>query len=471
MSPATPTGAPSASPLDLIVVGAGLTGLVAAHRAQRAGLQVRVIEAASRAGGVIGSVQRDGFLFERGPNSAMDTSPLIGELVNELGLQSQLRWASEASNKRYVVRDGRLIPLPMSPGAFFSTPLFSFNAKLGLLAELFKGPSDPGLEESIAAFVRRRLGNEFLDYAIDPFVSGIYAGDPEQISVKAAFPKLHALEQRWGSLIRGQILGARERKRAKETAKNTAKSFSFQGGMQVLTDALAAAIGGVTLQTRATALQRDLQGLYTVRAEQQGQAVSWQARRVLLATAAGPLVDLLRPHAADAAAALEDIAYAPVASVASAYRRADIVHPLDGFGCLLPGLEKRRVLGVLFSSSMFEARAPQAHALVTTFIGGRRHPDLPGMAEDQIAALAHAEHGALLGTRGQPLWQEVTRWPRAIPQYTLGHLGRVARAQMVEQALPGVHLCASWLGGVAVGDCVRNGHQVALKLIAELKAA
>ncbi len=469
MSSAVKSGAPHASPLDLIVVGAGLSGLVAAHRAQRAGLQVQVIEAGVRAGGVIGSAQRDGFLFERGPNSAMDTSPLIGELIEELGLQAQLRWASAASDKRYVVRGGRLIPLPLSPGAFFATPLFSINAKLGLLAEPFKGPSDPALEESIATFVRRRLGSEFLDYAIDPFVSGIYAGDPEQISVKAAFPKLHALEQRWGSLIRGQILGARERKRAKETAKNTAKSFSFLGGMQVLPDALAAALGSVVLQTRVTALERDLHGIYTVRAEHQGQPASWRARRVLLAMAAGPVAELVRPHAADAAAALDAIAYAPVATVASAYRSADLLHPLDGFGCLLPGLEKRRVLGILFNSSMFDGRAPQGHALLTTFIGGRRHPELPAMAEEQIAALAHAEHGALLGTRGEPLWQVVTRWPRAIPQYTLGHLGRVARAQVVEQALPGVHLCASWRGGVAVGDCVRNGHQAGLAVIAALK--
>lgn len=466
MNAAMTPGTPGAPALDLIVVGAGLSGLVAAHRAQCAGLQVRVIDAAPRAGGVIGSARRDDFLFERGPNSAMDTSPLIGELITELGLESELRWASAASNKRYVVRDGRLIPLPMSPGAFFATPLFSANAKLGLLAEVFKGPSDPALEESIAQFVRRRLGDEFLDYAIDPFVSGIYAGDPEQISVKAAFPKLHALEQRWGSLIRGQILGARERRRAKETAKNTAKSFSFLGGMQVLTDALAKAVGGVELQTRVTALERDPQGLYTVRADQQGQPVSWRARHVLLAMAAPAVAELVRPHAADAAAALDAIGYAPVATVASAYRSADLRHPLDGFGCLLPGLEKRRVLGVLFNSSMFEGRAPQGHALLTTFIGGRRQPDLPGMAEEQIAALAHAEHGALLGTRADPLWQVVTRWPRAIPQYTLGHLTRVARAQVLEQALPGVHLCASWLGGVAVGDCVRNGHQVALAVIA-----
>ncbi len=469
MNSAHSPGAPGDPVLDLIVVGAGLSGLVAAHRAQRAGLQVLVIEAGLRAGGVIGSVHRDGFLFERGPNSAMDTSPLIGELIDELGLRSELRWASEASNKRYVVRDGRLIPLPMSPGAFFSTRLFSANAKLGLLAEVFKGASDPALEESIAQFVRRRLGREFLDYAIDPFVSGIYAGDPEQISVKAAFPKLHALEQRWGSLIRGQILGARERKRAKETAKNTAKSFSFLGGMQVLTDALASSVGGVVLRTRATALERNREGIITVHAEQLGRPVNWRARQVLLATAAQAVADLVRPHVADAAAALDTIDYAPVASVASAYCKADLQHPLDGFGCLLPGLEKRHVLGVLFNSSMFEGRAPAGHALLTTFVGGRRQPELPGMAEEQIAALAHTEHGPLLGTQAQPLWQVVTRWPRAIPQYTLGHLGRVAQARGVEQALPGVRLCASWLGGVAVGDCVRNGHQVALDLIAAHK--
>ncbi len=466
MTSTAPNGASDAPPLDLIVVGAGLSGLVAAFRAQRAGLKVLVIESASRPGGVIGSVQRDGFLFERGPNSAMDTSPLIGELVADLGLQQQLRWASAAADKRYVVRGGQLIPLPMSPGAFVSTPLFSGGAKLGLLAEAFKPASDPQVEESIAAFVRRRLGQEFLDYAIDPFVSGIYAGDPQQISVRAAFPKLHALEQRWGSLIRGQILGARERKRAKEKAKNTAKSFSFLGGMQTLTDALAKALGGVMLNTRATGLARGLDGLTTVQAEQHGQAVGWRARHVVLAVGAAAAADLVRPHAADAAAALGAIDYAPVATVASAYSASDIVHPLDGFGCLLPSLEQRRVLGVLFSSSMFEARAPAGSVLLTTFIGGRRHPDLAALPEDKIAALAHGEHGALLGTRGAPRWQEVTRWQRAIPQYTLGHLSRVARAQVVERALPGVHLCASWLGGVAVGDCVRNGHQAGQAVVA-----
>jgi len=455
---------------DAVVVGAGISGLVAAHRLKRAGFRVQLLDAGEQPGGVIGTVTRDGCLFERGPNSALDTTPLIGELVNELGLTSAMRFASDVAEKRYVVRGGVLTALPTSPGAFLSTRLFSTAAKLALLREPFLRPAAPDAEESIAGFVRRRLGSEFLDYAIDPFVAGIYAGDPEQISVRAAFPKLYALEQRWGSLIRGQILGASERKRLKETAKNTAKSFSFAGGMQTLTEALAVAVGNVALHTRATRLERDADGLFTLRAEQQGQAAEWRARSVVLATAADRTATLVREHVADAAAALESIAYAPVATVASAYATSAIAHPLDGFGCLVPRKEQRRVLGVLFSSSMFEGRAPAGTALLTTFIGGQRHPELPGLPQADIAALAHAEHGVLLGAHDAPLFQAVTRWPRAIPQYTLGHLARVARAEAAARALPGLFLCASWKGGVSVGDCIRNGHLEADAVAAWLRA-
>ena len=451
-------GAASKRVFDVIVVGAGISGLVAAHRLKLAGRDVRVIDAGARPGGVIGSVARDGCRFERGPNSALDTTPLIGELVASLGLAGELRFASEAAEKRYVVRTGVLTALPTTPGAFLSSRLFSPSAKLALLREPFLRAAAPEVEESIAAFVRRRLGTEFLDYAIDPFVAGIYAGDPEQISVRAAFPKLHALEQRWGSLMRGQIFGARERRRQKETAKNSAKSFSLAGGMQVLTDALAATLGPIALHTRATRLERDAGGTFTLRAECEGEPLAWRARAVVLATPADRVAALVREHAGDAAAALDAVAYAPVATVASAYAASAIAHPLDGFGCLVPRKERRRVLGVLFSSTMFEGRAPAGTALLTTFIGGQRQPELAGLAEADIAALAHAEHTALLGARDEPLFQAVTRWPRAIPQYTLGHLERVARAQAATRVLPGLFLCASWKGGVSVGDCIRNGH-------------
>jgi oxygen-dependent protoporphyrinogen oxidase len=356
------------------------------------------------------------------------------------------------------VRNGRLTPLPTSPAAFFATPLFSASAKLALLREIFIAAAPAQAEESIAGFVRRRLGSQFLDYAIDPFVAGIYAGDPEAISVRAAFPKLHALEQRYGSLIRGQILGARERRRQKAVAKNTAKSFSFALGMQQLTDALAAALVGLQLQARALRIERDAAGLFTLHAEQAGVPRPWRARALVLALPADAAAALLQPHCADAAAALRAIAYAPVATVASAYAAGDVGHALDGFGCLVPRKEGRRVLGVLFSSSMFEGRAPAGAALLTTFVGGQRSPDLVALPEEEIAELVHQEHAALLGARGRPSFQAVTRWPRAIPQYTLGHLGRVARAEAAQRVLPGLFFCANWKGGVSVGDCIRNGH-------------
>lgn len=455
---------------DAVVVGAGISGLVAAYRLQGAGWTVQVLDAAARPGGVIGSVSRDGCLYERGPNSALDTTPLIGELVAALGLGSHLRFASKTADKRYVVRGGVLTPLPTSPGAFFATPLFAASAKLALMREIFVAPSPPQAEESIAAFVRRRLGTEFLDYAIDPFVAGIYAGDPEQISVRAAFPRLHALEQRWGSLIRGQILGARERRRQKEAAKNTAKSFSFALGMQQLTDALAAALSHVQLKARATRIERDAAGVFTLHAEAAGAPVAWRARTLVLATPADATAALVAEHQPDAAAALASIDYAPVATVASAYAAGAIAHALDGFGCLVPRKEHRRVLGVLFSSSMFDGRAPAGTALLTTFVGGMRNPDLPGLPEADIATLAREEHATLLGARGQPIFQTVTRWPRAIPQYTLGHLGRVARAEAAQRALPGLFFCANWRGGVSVGDCIKNGHLEADAVAAWLRA-
>ena len=454
---------------DVVVVGAGISGLVAAHQIRRAGLQVQVLDAGSAPGGVIASVQYQGCLYERGPNSAMDTTPLIGELVQTLGLQARWRLASAVSNTRYVVRGGSLMALPVSPGAFFSTPLFSTSAKLALLREPFVARCAADVEESIADFVRRRLGAEFLDYAIDPFVAGIYAGDPERISVRAAFPKLHALEQRWGSLIKGQILGGRERRRQKETAKNTAQSFAFDGGMQVLTDALASAVGPVQQDTRVTRLQRDAQGLFTLHAQQAGQPATWRARAVVLATPADVAAGLLREQAGDAADALDRIDYAPVATVATAYPRAGIAHALDGFGCLVPRKEGRRVLGILFSSSMFEGRAGPGTVLLTSFVGGLRQPQLPLLPEGEIAALVADEHQALLGARQAPLFQRVTRWPRAIPQYTLGHLARLAQAEAAQQALPGLFFCANWKGGVSVGDCIKSGHLGAEAVAAHLR--
>jgi oxygen-dependent protoporphyrinogen oxidase len=457
--------------IDVLVIGAGLSGLVAAYRAKRAGLGVAVFEARSRPGGVIGSERRAGALFERGPNSGLDTTPLINAMLADLGIAAERVDGSKASSRRYVVRGGQLVPLPMSPGAFLSTPLFSFGAKVRLFAEPFIGKSPPDAEESIAQFVRRRLGAEFLDYAIEPFVAGIYAGDPETLSVLAAFPRLHALEQRYGGLIKGAIMGARERRKSADKSKNAASSFSFRDGMQTLTDALARAIGNVDCEVNVQRVQRLSDGSFVVAGQRFGMAFERAARAVVIATPAYAAAEMVRDLAPVAASALKDIPYPPVTVVASAYRRRDILHPLDGFGFLAPAKERPAVLGTLFSSTMFENRAPSEVAVLTTFVGGRRNPELATAGDAEVRSAVHVELSHLVGAGAEPMWSEVTRWDRAIPQYTMGHLQRIAKVEEAERAMPGLYFCANYRGGVSIGDCVKAGHATADRLAAQLGAA
>ena len=456
---------------DVIVVGAGVSGLTTAYRLARKGCRVRVLEIAPRVGGSVGSGRHDGMLWESGPNSGMDTTPLINELLDDLGIREQRADARKISDRRFIVRDGRLIPLPMSPPAFFATPLFSAGTKFGLLREPFIARSKPDVEESVSAFVRRRLGSEFLDYAIEPFVSGVFAGNPDQLSVQAAFPKLFQLEQRYGGLIRGLILGARERKRQREKSKNNAKSFSFVDGMQTLTDALARGIAssGSVVETdiRVGGIAYDARGYWTVlciRGGGQGSE-TYRARSVALSVPAGATAELLEslnaPWADDAVQALRSISYAPVSVVVSGWQSDAVKHPLDGFGFLAPRKENRRILGTLFSSSMFDHRADEKNAVLTTMIGGIRAPELAASDDVVLQTMAEGDLASLIGVQGKPLWTRISRHPQAIPQYTLGHLERVRRVDAVRAHAPGLFFCCNWRGGISVGDCIKNGCQTA----------
>jgi oxygen-dependent protoporphyrinogen oxidase len=458
------------SDCDVLVVGAGISGLTAAFQLTRRGLAVEVIDAGFRPGGVIGTERREGVLYERGPNSILDTGPFINELLGELSVLSERVEISTIAAKRFLVRAGRLNALPTTPFAFVTTRLFSAGAKLRLLKEPFVRRAPANTEESVAQFVVRRLGREFLDYAVEPFVAGVYAGDPAELSLSAAFPRLHEIERRYGGLIRGQILGAGERARSRAKAKNVAPSFSFREGLQTLTDVLARRIGRVATGTRAVRLSREPDGTIVVAAEHEGATFHRRARAVVLSVPADRAASLVRDFAPDAACALEEIPYAGVVSVAQSYRRSDVLHPLDGFGVLAPRVEKRRILGTLFSSSLFDGRATKGNVLFTTFIGGRRDPDLLARPDEDLAAIVREELAALVGARGTPVFCAITRWPQAIPQYTLGHLDRIRRAEQAQQALPGLYLCASYRGGVAVGDCMKSGRETAQAVAAYLGA-
>lgn len=444
---------------DVVIAGAGISGLACALWLQRRGARATLLEKSAVPGGAMTSARVDGYLVERGPNSALETTPLFAELFEAAGVQAEKVNANTAASKRYILRGGRLIPLPMSPPAFLATPLFSLGAKLRLFREPFIARGEG--EETVAQFVRRRLGPEFLDYAINPFVAGVYAGDPERLSVPAAFPRLAELEKKYGSLIRGQIQGARERRRRAEKSKQSAPMFSFRDGMGTLPIAIAAKLADLRLGVTVDALERAADG-YRVRArDASGQSAEVAARCVVLAMPAHVTAPLVQPLAPDAADALAGIEYPPVAVVATAYRREPGMHPLDGFGFLIPAKENRRILGTLFSSTLFPGRAPEGRVLLTSFVGGMRQPELARQNEPDLVAMVADEQRELLGCPAAPEFARVTLWPRAIPQYAPGHLQRMARLDEAERQLPGLYFCANYRGGISVGDCVKSAHAMA----------
>lgn len=453
---------------DAVVVGGGLSGLAVAHALQRSGRRVAVLEAAERAGGVLATLTRDGFRYETGANSAIDGTPIIDALLAELRIADQRIDASPAAANRYIVRDGKLEALPASPGGLPGSKAFSLRGKLRLLREPFIARAPQGREESVAAFVERRLGREMLDYAVDPFVSGIYAGDPARLSLPAAFPRLYALEQQHGSLLRGVTATARERKRNGEPRPARPKSFSFRDGMQTLPDALARGLRGLETGTMVTALALSPPEGYAVSGMRNGAPLRLHTRAIVIATPAPDAARLIAPHDEDAASTLASIEYAPVAVVASAYRRDDVAHALDGFGMLVPSRERRRILGTLFSSSLFDHRAPAGHVLLTTFAGGRRNPQMVAEDDASLAQIVERELAELLGARA-PLWNAIRRWTRAIPQYDLGHGHRIERIVQGIAKRPGWFFCGSWKDGVSVGDRLASAERVAQSVHAFLQ--
>jgi oxygen-dependent protoporphyrinogen oxidase len=443
---------------DVVVIGAGLSGLVAAHTLHRRGVVVRVLESGERPGGVIASIRSEGFLHETAANSALDNQPAVGELIESLGLKNE-RLDVPAGARRYVVRDGKPVVLPGSPPALVATRAFGLAGKLRLLCEPLVARGDPSREESIAEFALRRLGREVLDYAVDPFVSGVYAGDPARISASAAFPRLVALEREHGSLVRGQLAQARAR-----GAPARSRSFSFRAGMQCLTDALAAGLPAIDYGARASSLRPRPDGGYALDVERAGGLRErLDADALVLAIPAYAASELARPAFAAAATVLDQVEYAPVAIVATGYARGDVAHPLDGFGMLVPSVERSDLLGTLFSSSLFPGRALPGQVLLTSFVGGARRPELAMADEGALATSVDAELARLLGA-GTPLWRRIVRWPRAIPQYTLGHGRRMAELDAALASEARLRLVGNWRGGVAVGDCIANARASAESL-------
>ncbi|MEY4938817.1 MAG: hypothetical protein RIQ93_552 [Verrucomicrobiota bacterium] len=441
----------------IAVLGGGITGLTAAWQLQRSGLTPVVFEKNGRMGGAIGAFQQDGWLHELGPNSLLEGSSEVARFIDELGLGSRRVYADAKASNRYILRGGRLTPMPTSPAAFLSTPLFSWGAKFALLGEPWRKRATADAEESVADFVIRRLGREFLDYAINPFVGGVYAGDPTQLAVRHAFPKLHALEQEHGSLIRGAL------KRRNTSGGPKGRIFSFPDGLEELPRSIAASLAEpVRLRTAVTDVRREGAG-WEISFEHAGSAGRETFAAVVCALPADALATLRIAGLARACPleTLREIEHPPVASVFTGFRREDVSHPLDGFGVLVPEVERRPLLGVLFSSTLFPARAPAGHVGLTTFVGGMRDPALAHRDESELLRVVGAELESMLGARGKPAFTHVQRWPRAIPQYTLGYQRFKDVISQVEAAAPGVFIGGNCRDGISLANCIESGRRLA----------
>lgn len=447
---------------SVAIIGAGVTGLTAAFYLQLRGLPVTVYEATDRVGGVIQSIREEGYLAEFGPNTILETSPRITQLVQDAGLGGRRLDPDPKAEARYVVRYRRPVAMPGSPLGFLTTRLFTAKAKLAVLREPFIPPRRDGQEESVAEFVVRRLGQEFLDQAIDALVAGVYAGDPYKLSVPQAFPKLGQLEARYGSLIKGQLFGARERKQRGEVAKDRAPKFSFDEGLQVLPDTLREKLGhAVRLGTTVTRLTQ-AGGDWELELRIRGEAGRASHRAVIYAGTAHGLAEMqLAAEAPLSFAPFAEIRYPPVASVVLGFRREDVVHPCAGFGMLIPKIEGFKILGTIFSSSLFPNRAPAGCLTLTSYVGGERYPELASEPFPALVALTCEDLRVLLGVKGQPTFQHVVVYPQAIPQYNLGY-GRYRELMaQIERRLPGLFLAGHYRDGISLGDTIVSAYAVA----------
>jgi oxygen-dependent protoporphyrinogen oxidase len=434
---------------DVLVIGGGISGLTTAFYLVRGGWRIVLLEASPRVGGSIETWTDGPWRFELGPNTVLENHESVTRLIREAGLEGEKVTASPSSKRRFLWKAGQLHALPSGPMGFLRTPLFPASAKLRLLREPWipRPAGDP--EETIATFVRRRLGQAFLDYAVGPFVSGVYAGDPERLSVRYAVPRIASLERDHGSLIRGALA------RRKGPAPGGAM-ISFREGLDQLPRTLARRIGDVRTGVACRRIIRTADGF---RAETDAGPV--EARQVVLAVPADAAAQLLDEATEGRSRDFAEIPYAAVALVSTGWRREDIAHPLGGFGFLAPRKEGLHVLGVLFPSEIFPGRAPEGHTVLTAFVGGRTEPEAAGWDDDRLMSTVLGELRQTVGVRGEPLIHTIRRWPRAIPQYEVGHGRFPDRAREIEAALPGLRIGGNFLHGVSVPDCIRNATELA----------
>jgi oxygen-dependent protoporphyrinogen oxidase len=445
-------------PRQVIVVGGGIAGLACAFRLQRLGVPVTLLEAADHVGGLVGTVEKDGLLLESGPQSFQGTDSIL-ELVRQVGIETELLTADPCA-PRYVLMRGKLHEIPVSPQALLTSSLLTPGSRWRIASEPFRKTRPPSKEESVADFVRRKFGNEILEYLVAPFVSGVYAGDPEKLSLRAAFPTLEEWERQYGSVLRGAM-----KSRPAKSKRVGPPLCSFRRGLATLARALGEKLG-TNLRTGARAIAFHGPGEasareYEIRFASNEQEETISARAVVLAAPAYAAAHLVNAVSSPLAHMLSGIAYAPVAVVAAAYHARQIGHSTDGFGFLVPRSEKLHTLGTVWNSSLFPGRGRDGMVVMTSFAGGSTEPEIVEKSAEEIAAIVQDENARVLQITGPPMACTVWRHLKALPQYNLGHGHVVEAIRDGERANPGLFFAANYLEGPALGKCIEVGNQTA----------
>ena len=447
-------------PNNAVVIGGGVSGLACAYQLKKLGVAVTLLEAAPRVGGLIETIEKDGFLFESGPQSFQGTETLLS-LNHELGIDDELSKADPGA-PRYILRQGQLRKVPMSPQSMLTTSLLSAGTRWKIVSEPFKRTRPPNEEESVADFVRRKFGHEILEYLVSPFVSGVYAGDPEKLSLRAAFPTVEEWEREYGSVLRGQM---KSRSSSSTPRKGPPPLCSFRRGLSTLMRAIAASLGDQARRGACVSAVRRTGSLsnttYEVRVTSGGQEETILTQAVVLATPAYAASHLVGSVAPPLASTLSGIAYASLAVVATAYHKKQAGAALDGFGVLIPRSEKHRTLGIVWNSSLFAGRAPEGQMVLTSFLGGATDPEIVAKTDDEIAAIVQDEHRRILGITGAPIASAVWKHEKALPQYNLGHGHAVQAIREAERATPGLYFAGNYLEGPSIGKCVEDGFETA----------
>jgi protoporphyrinogen/coproporphyrinogen III oxidase len=443
---------------QVAVIGGGISGLACAYRLFTLGISVTLLEAEERVGGLIGTVEQDGFLFETGPQSFQGIDTVL-DLVRDVGLENHLEQADPRA-PRYVLRHGKLEKIPMSPQAILGSSLLGLGSRWRVATEALKRTKPPSQEESVAQFVRRKFGHEILEYLVVPFVSGVYAGDPEKLSLRAAFPSLDEWERQYGSVLRG----ASKSRPAKGAGNGPPPLCSFDRGMAMLTGQLATKLGErVQTGARVNAIAKGGENgsQYRIQFTQSGRAEVLDATAVILAAPAYTAGKLLSSISEPLARTLSGIEYTGVAVIGAAYHAYQVGTVLDGFGLLIPRTERIRTLGIVWNSALFGGRGGQGRVSITSFVGGATDAAMLEMTDTEILATVENESAKLLQITGRPILSRLWRHPKALPQYNLGHGHIVEAIRSAERAIPGLYFAGNYLEGPSIGKCIARGTQTA----------